>query len=550
MKLIAQSENIENIIDKDSIYVDKTEYIYNLTKDFDRVFISRPRRFGKSLTLNTIGTLFEKGVEPYFKGTWIYDKWKQDKYPVLHLSFLEYPTTDLESFKTSLCQPIRDFARLNGIEGYTDDNDPNNLIRNIFTVMPDNMKIVLLIDEYDRQMTANINNPELYEKFRICIRDFYGVLKGKRQIKFMAVTGVTRLKDVSIFSVGSDIMDLSYENDYSSMIGFTRDEIKKFYDDYLKLGISYEKEKSADSVTNEEIDEFVDRITENYDGFSFDEFHKNKVFSTYSVNVFLQSIYRKKCVEFGDYWYDVGGLPSILMNYMESHNLDIEKLLNSEISIPYNDFKNPTSLIDINENVLMCQTGYLTLKSEIVPGYDITLGPANREVKSALFMLLSLKIFNTQTAAFSLKNRYLIERGSADEIIFLFNEVLSALSYDKYPVNDESVLRALLQVYLLGKNHDVRIEQNNSKGRSDILINFSKRRVVLELKYTNKESEEQKKLAEAEKQLIEKRYGYENLGDRELIQIACVFNGEKNKRQITMYKIAGISERVKQQKKI
>ena len=87
MKLIAQSENIENIIDKDSIYVDKTEYIYNLTKDFDRVFISRPRRFGKSLTLNTIGTLFEKGVEPYFKGTWIYDKWKQDKYPVLHLSF-------------------------------------------------------------------------------------------------------------------------------------------------------------------------------------------------------------------------------------------------------------------------------------------------------------------------------------------------------------------------------------------------------------------------------------------------------------------------------
>ena len=546
MELIAQSENIENIVEKDSIYVDKTEYIYNLTKDFDRVFFSRPRRFGKSLTLNTIGTLFEKGVDPYFKGTWIYDKWDQDKYPVLHLSFLKFSVNDLTDFKREFCNEILKFAKANRITGFDDDNEPKILLGNVFSAMPDGRQLVLLIDEYDCQLTANINNKELYEEFRTLFRAFYAVLKGEKHIKFMAITGVTRLKDVSIFSVGPDIMDLSYETDYSTMIGFTRDEIKKFYDDYLKLGISYEKGKSADTVTNEEIDEFVDRIADNYDGFSFDEFHKNKVFSTYSVNVFLQSIYRKKCVEFGDYWYDVGGLPSILMNYMESHNLDIEKLLNSEISIPYNDFKNPTSLIDINENVLMCQTGYLTLKSEIVPGYDITLGPANREVKSALFMLLSLKIFNTQTAAFSLKNRYLIERGSADEIIFLFNEVLSALSYDKYPVNDESVLRALLQVYLLGKNHDVRIEQNNSKGRSDILINFSKRRVVLELKYTNKESEEQKKLAEAEKQLIEKRYGYENLGDRELIQIACVFNGEKNKRQITMYKIAGISESEKQ----
>ena len=536
MKLIAQSENIENIVDKNSIYVDKTEYIYNLTKDFERVFFSRPRRFGKSLTLNTIGTLFEKGVDPYFRGTWIYDKWDQDKYPVLHLSFLEYSATDLAEFKRQLCLSIYKFARAHRIQDVLDDKEPNVYISNLFDALNNGEQLILLIDEYDRQLTANINNPELYEKFRICIRDFYGAIKGKKQIKFMAVTGVTRLKDVSNFSVGSDIMDLSYENDYSSMIGFTRDEIKKFYDDYLRLGISYEKGKSADTVTNAEVDEFVERIADNYDGFSFDEFHKNKVFSTYSVNIFLQSIYRKKCVEFGDYWYDVGGLPSILMNYMESHNLNIEKLLTSEIEIPYNDFKNPTSLIDINENVLMCQTGYLTLKSEIVPGYAVTLGTANREVKSALFMLLSLKVFDTTAPAFSLKNRYVIETGSVDEIISLFNEVLAALSYDKYPVDNEPVLRSLLQVYLIGKNHDVRIEQNNSKGRSDILVNFPKRRVVLELKYTDKVNEEKNKLDEAEQQIIEKGYGLENLGNRELIQIACVFNGDKNKRQITMYK--------------
>ena len=536
MKLIAQSENIENIVDKNSIYVDKTEYIYNLTKQYDRVFFSRPRRFGKSLTLNTIGTLFEKGVDPYFKGTWIYDKWDQDKYPVLHLSFLEYSATDLDEFKRQLCLSIYKFARAKKIQDVLDDKEPNVYITNLFDAMSDGEQLILLIDEYDRQLTANINNPELYEMFRICLRDFYGSIKGKKQIKFMAVTGVTRLKDVSIFSVGSDINDLSYEYVYSNMIGFTREEIKKFYMDYLKLGVSYENNKSLDSVTDSEIENLLDRMAEHYDSYCFDKKYRNKVFSTYSVNNFLLNIASDKEVYFGDYWYDVGGLPSILMNYMESHNLNIENLLKSEIEIPYNDFKNPTSLIDINENVLMCQTGYLTLKSEIVPGYAVTLGTANREVKSALFMLLGLKIFDTTTPAFSLKNRYVIETGSVDEIISLFNEVLAALSYDKYPVKDEPVLRSLLQVYLIGKNHDVRVEQNNSKGRSDILVNFPKRRVVLELKYTDKVNSEKAKLAEAEQQIIEKGYGLEELGDRELIQIACVFNGDKNKRQITMYK--------------
>ena len=535
MKVIAQSENIENLVDKDSIYVDKTEYIYNLTKQYDRVFISRPRRFGKSLTLNTIGTLFEKGVEPYFKGTWIYDKWEQDKYPVLHLNFLKYRTTSVEEFKEIFSGKIAEFADSLKLTKRIKSKEPDLAISELFSAL-DEKKIVILIDEYDCQLTANINNPELYEKFRTCIREFYAALKGAKQIKFLAVTGVTRLKDVSIFSVGSDIKDLSYKNAYSKLIGFTRDEIKHFYLDYLKLGVVYEKNKSPESVTDSEIENLLDRMAEHYDSYCFDEFNKNKVFSTYSVNGFLQDIYENQTVRFGDYWYDVGGLPSILVNYMDSHNLDIEKLLTSEIAIPYNDFVNPTSLVDINENVLMCQTGYLTLKSELDPVDDVILGTANQEVKSALFRLLSLRVYQKNVSPYSTGKKYVLEQGTVEDIINLFNEVLAALSYDKYPVKDEPVLRALLQVYLIGKNHDVRIVQNNSKGRSDIIVNFPKRRVVLELKFTDKSSSEKAKLAEAEQQIIEKGYGLEDLGGRELIQIACVFNGDKNKRQITMYK--------------
>ena len=541
MKLIAQSENIENIVEKDSIYVDKTEYIYNLTKQYERVFFSRPRRFGKSLTLNTIGTLFEKGVEPYFKGTWIYDKWDQVKYPVLHLSFLEYPTTDLSEFKRRLCLSIYKFAEAHKIKNLLEDKEPSVLIVNLFDAMKDEQRLVFLIDEYDCQLTANITNPPLYDEFKNCIRDFYAALKGKKQIKFLAVTGVTRLKDVSIFSVGSDINDLSYDHAFSQMIGFTRDEIKKFYIDYLKLGISYEKHIDTDSVTANDIEEFLDRMAEQYDSYCFDNYYERKVFSTYSVNNFLKAIVKDERVVFGDYWYDVGGLPSILKNYMDSHNLNIDKLLTSEIAIPYNDFINPTTLIDINESVLMCQSGYLTLKSEIDRNDDVILGTVNREVRSALFSLLSLRIYERNVSPYASGKKYVLEQGSTNDIISLFNSVLAALSYDKYPVNDEPTLRALLQVYLLGKNHDVRVEQHNSKGRSDIIVNFPKRRVVLELKYTDKASNEQKKLDEAEKQIIEKGYGLENLGDRELLQIACVFNGDKNKRQITMFKTVASS---------
>lgn len=536
MKLIAQSENIEKFSENNYIYIDKTEYIYNLTKNYERVFFSRPRRFGKSLTLNTIGTLFEKGVDPYFKGTWIYDKWDQDKYPVLHLSFLKFSVTDLDEFKSDFCNEILKFAKANNITDYNDNKEPKILLGNVFSAMPDGRQLVLLIDEYDCQLTANINNKELYEEFRSLFREFYAVLKGDKHIKFMAITGVTRLKDVSIFSVGSDIKDLSYNNAYSKLIGFTRDEIKHFYLDYLKLGVAYENDKAPEIVTDSEVESLIDRMAVNYDSYCFDEFYKNKVFSTYSVNNFLQDIYEKKTVRFGDYWYDVGGLPSILMKYMESHNLNIDNLLTSEIAIPYNDFVNPTSLIDINENVLMCQTGYLTLKSEIDRNDDVILGTVNREVRAALFSLLTLRIYERNVSPYASGKKYVLEQGATDDIISLFNSVLAVLSYDKYPVNDESVLRALLQVYLLGKGHDVRVEQHNSKGRSDIIVNFPKRRVVLELKYTDKKSEEQKKLDEAEKQIIEKGYGLENLGDRDLLQIACVFNGDKSKRQITMFK--------------
>ena len=159
MKAICQTGSFEAFSMYNAIYVDKTELIYSLVSLPNRIFISRPRRFGKSLTLDTIATLFETGVEPYFKGTWIYDKWKEPTYPVLRLNFLDLDKYSLEHFKQKLNAIISSFARDINVKNYEEKVEPEDTIYFLLDELrKEKRQIVILIDEYDCQMTANINN--------------------------------------------------------------------------------------------------------------------------------------------------------------------------------------------------------------------------------------------------------------------------------------------------------------------------------------------------------------------------------------------------------
>ena len=391
MKDISSTGSFIDFTLENFIYVDKTEYIPKLLK-LKRVFISRPRRFGKSLTLDTIATLFETGVEPYFKGTWIYDKWTEPTYPVLRLNFLNFDKNSLEKFNNKLNSKITEFAELNHVTTFKEKEEAEDSIDHLLEQLRlENRQIVILIDEYDCQMTANINNETLYKQFQEKITSFYANLKDKLAIKFLGITGVTRLKDVEIISIGPDIRDITNASAYSQMIGFTRDEIKKYYIDYLKLAASCESNCSVDKVTDAQIESMLDMMAQNYDGYCFDEFYKKKVFNTWSVNDFFQSVVDNKFVYFGEYWYDNGGLPSILVNYLKTHELNIFDYLdkNKSLKVTDDDFKNPTSLTTIDQNVLMCQTGYLTLRSSLNDSNIIALGIPNGEIYKALNKLLA-----------------------------------------------------------------------------------------------------------------------------------------------------------------
>ena len=539
MKKIGNTGSFKKFYLNDQIYVDKTEYIYNLINNEARVFISRPRRFGKSLTLDTIATLFETGVEPYFKGTWIYDKWTEPTYPVFRLSFLNLDNSSMDLFKKQLNSKITEFANKISVKGYVEKTEPEDSILSLLEKLEEETRqIVILIDEYDYQLTSNINNDELYKQFQQKIKRFYANIKDKFAIKFLGITGVTRLKDVAIFSVGSDIRDITNSSAYSQMIGFTRDEIKKFYIDYLKLAASYENNCNVDEVTDTQIESLLDRLAQNYDGYCFDEDYEKKVFCTWSVNTFLQSVVDKKKVQFGEYWYDNGGLPSILVNYLKTHELNSFDYLNKEnpITIPVNDFMNPTSLTTINQNVLMCQTGYLILRSALTSG-DLTvdLGIPNGEIYKALNRLLAINFYKEGIYALAKGVRDLLDAGEIEDIIDRFNSVINSVSYDHFPINSEAAVQNYLYLFLIGAGIETTTESHSSKRRADLIIETKNRRLVFELKYAEDETVAKTKLSEAVEQIKSRDYGNTEPKKAELLRIAAVFNADPKVRAFTEY---------------
>ena len=538
MKDISSADSFKDFTLDNSIYIDKTQYLPSLIK-LKRIFISRPRRFGKSLTLDTIATLFGYGVEPYFKGTWIYDKWTEPTYPVFRLNLIEYPKSDLKEFKRRLIKDITEFARLNKVENYVEDESPTGSLKSLLASLEIACRrIVILIDEYDCQLTANINDKEVYDSFQEFLREFYGTIKGKFAIRFLGITGVTRLKDVSIFSVGSDIKDITNYSPYSQMIGFTRDEIKKYYIDYLKLAASYENNCIVDDVTDSQLESMLDIMAQNYDGYCFDEDYEKKVFSTWSVNSFFQTMIEKKKVQFGEYWYDNGGLPSILVNYLKTHELNAFDYLNKEnpITIPVNDFLNPTALTTINQNVLMCQTGYLTLRSALKSG-DLTvdLGIPNGEIYKALNRLLAINFYKEGIYSLAKGVRELLDAGELKDIIERFNSVINSVSYDHFPINSEAAVQNYLHLFLIGAGIESSTESHSSKGRADLIIETKNRRIVFELKYAQNETEAKTKLNDAVEQIKSRDYGNTEPKKKELLRIATVFNADPKVRQFSQF---------------
>ncbi len=217
--------------------VDKTKEIKYIIDNFDFVFFSRPKRFGKSITLDTIALLFSKGLEPYFKDTYIAGnnedgspRWDGVIYPVVRLDFSKIRADELSEFRQLFVAQLNIYNKAFGL----DKSALNVNIAQTFEEFTCNIiekypkGFVLLVDEYDAPLNALIDDIEKFEILRKEIRDFYATIKSdtvSQTIRFMLVTGITRFKDVSIFSAGSNIVDISYDSNIATIVGYTREEM-------------------------------------------------------------------------------------------------------------------------------------------------------------------------------------------------------------------------------------------------------------------------------------------------------------------------------------
>ena len=540
--------NFIQTLHDDCIYVDKTKEILFILKNCKYSFFSRPRRFGKSLTLDTIETLFTYGTEPYFKGTYIAGnnedgtpRWTEPAYPVLRLDFSKITSNCLEDFRNRFLIQINNQAQKLKVKSIT-------LKYGIAEALEDfalniNQYFVLLIDEYDAPLNALIDDNVAFESIRQEIRNFYATIKSSDvsgKIRFLLVTGITRFREVSIFSAGTNIIDISYHPQIATLVGYTRDEIELYFKDYIDIAIEKLNRCTISSLSQEQYlsykERLLDKLAAYYDNFCFDSFGQKSVFSTWSVNNFFAEALNKPRVVFDDYWYDNGGRPSILVKYLNSHLVDFEAFSQKNIRIPTDVFKNPSTLQTMDQNVLMTQCGYLSLKKGNMLNKKAVLVIPNLELRKALSRLTLYKVFGSFFTNECGDLEDFIQNATAAQIVAKFNEILAKIprSNKCYNFADEYQIKTVLQMFVLGSGISCYREVYESQGFPDFIIELDSKIIIVEFKYTKNSNEVEAKLEDGVNQILARDYGASFDCNKDRLKFAVVYDA--NLRKLVTFK--------------
>lgn len=372
--------SFERLRAQNCIYVDKTALICQLCQTEDKALLCRPRRFGKSLLLSAIDSLFRNGLRD-FKGLAIEKLWTDKTYSVARLDFSGIRSIhSLEEFRTSFRSSIAaSFAPLGFVF------DPNDTV----ILFIDQLKIwlnrqpvnslVILIDEYDAPLTDLLENPPLFESVRGDLGNFFAALKQCDScMRFLFITGITKYGSASISAGLNAFTDISLDPAYGTLLGLTEEEIKTYFSEYLDR---------AASVLRTTAEDVLSSLQRNYDGFSFDQQASARVYCPWSVLNFLKD----PDLGFKDYWFSSGGQPSLLMKLFEHRELDAPESYAADRFVRLEDLEASREDAEMDPNVLLAQAGYLTIKAVDDDGI-VRLGYPNQEVAYAMARLFARKL--------------------------------------------------------------------------------------------------------------------------------------------------------------
>lgn len=468
-------QTFSEIREEDFLYVDKTEYIYRMTHTSGKYFfLSRPRRFGKSLLVSTMQSYFE-GKKELFKGLAI-EKLEKDwtEYPVLHFSLAGGKHMEKDQLVRYLLYILKVNEEKFGI--VNDSPDPNvrmlNLIKTVYEQT--GQKVVVLIDEYDAPLLDVVHEDTSLGVLREVMRNFYSPLKDSdRMLRFVFLTGITKFSQLSIFSELNNITNVSMHQEYAGICGITKEELLDKFDEDIdvlagRLGLTHEQALS--------------KLKENYDGYHF-TWPSSDIFNPYSLlNCLAEG-------QMNSYWFG-SGTPTYLLNMMRKYDFTPIDL-GEQMDASKDDFDAATETMT-TIMPLLYQSGYITIKNYDPETELYTLALPNKEVRIGLYrsmlpyyLAAKSAMCNTTVAKMS----SLINKGNMDGALQLLKTFWETVPYCDNTDYEGHYQQTMYIIFSLLTNFRILVEQHTFRGRTDITMETKDTIYVIELKF-NKSAQE------------------------------------------------------------
>jgi Predicted AAA-ATPase/PD-(D/E)XK nuclease superfamily len=477
-------QNYRDLRESNCIYVDKTEHIYKMCTEGKMYFLSRPRRFGKSLLLSTLSELFQ-GSQELFEDTWINDKWDwTKKNPILHISF---NLVDYEEYglKEGLRRTLMNFYKHYALTPPEDQSIKVLFADLLAQIHEKEGKVVILIDEYDKPIIDHLEFDEI-DKAKAnqkILALFYGALKDNDHlIRLMVITGVSKFTRVSLFSKLNNLEDLTIHPEYTKMLGYTQQELESNFAEYI--------EEALKAFPHYSRTELLDKIRLWYNGYSWDGI--TKLYNPFGILLFLSSR------DFQGFWFQ-SGTPSFLAKKMIN-----ESFFRADDIEANTSFLDQYSLDNIEITSLMFQTGYLTIKEKAEDG-DLLLTYPNQEVRRAMYSFLMDNMTPVRggngVSVLHLKKAFLANDLAKVEGILV--SMFGSLAFDVYTHQTqqqvEGFYHGLIHILFKYLGLYIQSEVHSLKGRADSIVQTPTHIYIFEFKI-NSDAQT------AYQQIIDKQY--------------------------------------------
>jgi len=467
-KLPIGIQTFSEIREENYVYIDKTAIALEMLESYKYTFLSRPRRFGKSLFLDTLRNIFEAKKE-YFKGLAIENKWDWSvSYPIIHISFAE---GKIES-RADLDDKWAELLEINASRLGLDCNDVfdrkcfSSLIRQAHKKYK--QKVVILVDEYDKPILDNITNPDVAKEIRDGLVNFYSVIKGSDEfLRFAFLTGVSKFTKTSIFSGLNNLVDISLDEDYGDICGYTQNDVETTFKPYLE-GVDMRELKSW------------------YNGYNF---LGSDMYNPFDILLFISKKHK-----YSNYWFETG-TPTFLIELIKKNNYFLPALTDLRVD------EKLLSSFDINNldfEVVLYQSGYLTI-DKVEPksrgGYTYHLKVPNKEVRQSFSdIIIDYIALTNDTSKVKIQDNLYdaLEDTDMDKFKSSLHSMFAAIPYNNYTKNDlanfEGFYASIIFIYLQSLGFHIIGEDVTNKGRIHLTIIMDNAIYIIEFKVDNKQN--------------------------------------------------------------